>query len=94
MPAFFHLLGILSGKSCLDYEAGIAASKFGNVSLMNYFFACFPFPCITMLTAGFADTYENGKEENWASSLTSPYISQVIEKTRKKRGFGVCLSSG
>lgn len=94
MAAFFHCLGVLSGKSCLDYKAEIAICKFGSISLMNYFSAHFPFPCVTMLTVWFADFYENGKEKNWASSLTSPYISHIIEKTRKKKGGCVCLSSG
>lgn len=84
MAAFLHGLDILSGKSCLDCKAGITISKFGSLSLINCFFALFPFPCITMLPVWFADIHENGKEKNWACSLTSPSISHVIEKMRRR----------
>jgi len=85
---------MLSGKSCLDYEAGIVISKFVSVSSMNDFFAHFHFPCITVVTVWSADVYENGKEKNWVASLTSPYVSRIIDKIRRKKGFRVCLSNG
>lgn len=88
MAASLHHLG----NPALIIRQGLQSLHFGRVSLMNYLFANFPFRITTALW--FAGIYENEKEKNWASSPTSPYISHVIGKTRRKKEFGVCLSSG